>query len=533
MKPLPIGLSTLKMILENDFTYVDKTGIILPLVKDPGRYFLSRPRRFGKSLLVDTFKELFEGNESLFRGLAVHNKWDWSKKYPVIKIDWASGTLTTRAALDRKILHLLKENALRMNIEMDWEDETSTLFERLINGVVKKYGRPAVVLVDEYDKPLLDNIENPGKALEMREGLKNFYSALKKVDGILQFVFLTGVSKFSKVNIFSGINNLKDITLDPNYSTICGYTQGDLETVFVKHLKGVNWEKLKLWYNGYNFLGEAVYNPFDILLFISENQTFRNFWFETGTPGFLIQLMQKNRYFLPDLTRIEVSDDQMASFEVDRIPPVVLLFQSGYLTIEKSFSKMGQIHYKLKVPNQEVRLALSNSLFSGYTEILDQRLSFQSSTYDQLLVANPEGLENSLRRMFAGIPWRNFTNNDLANYEGFYASVLYAFFTSITGTVIPEDISNHGQADMTLRLENIIYVMEIKVIPGELPQGSPNSALEQIRIRRYAEKYLKEPGVRVFELGLVFSQEKRNLVQFDFNEFPIPGGSGNSGTLLA
>jgi hypothetical protein len=518
MKPLPIGLSTFRFLIEDNFVYVDKTGIIEPLVRQKGRYFLSRPRRFGKSLLVDTFKELFEGNEQLFRNLAIHDRWDWARKYPVIKIDWSSGTLTSRASLDKKTAHLLEENAFRIGIQIDRQDEISTLFEKLITQTAEKYDMPVVVLVDEYDKPLLDNLEEPEKAAEMREGLKNFYSALKKVDGILQFVFLTGVSKFSKVSIFSGINNLIDITLDEQYGAICGYTQQNLETDFAEHLTGVDWEEIRLWYNGYNFLGDAVYNPFDILLFIHENRKYRNFWFETGTPTFLVKLMQKNRYFLPDLEDIEMSDDQLGSFEVERIPPVVLLFQTGYLTIQDSFRKMGTIFYRLTVPNQEVRLALSNSLFSGYTEIQDRRSHFQTGTYDALQTADMQGLETTIRRMFAGIPWRNFTNTDLANYEGFYASVLYAFFVSITCTVIPEDITNHGQTDMTVRLANKIYVMEIKVIPGDPHKDDPSTPLEQIKGRNYAEKYLREPGARVFELGMVFSRQKRNLVQFAWDE---------------
>lgn len=386
MKPLPIGISTLRMLLGGNFTYVDKTGMALSLALNPGRFFLSRPRRFGKSLLVDTFKELFEGNEPLFQGLAIHDKWDWSKTYPVIKIDWAAGDFTTKQSLERKIRFLLEENSTRLGIplEMDREEDVSTLFEKLITLAVEKTGRPGVVLVDEYDKPLLDNIENPRKAGAIRWVLKNFYSALKKQDGILQFVFLTGVSKFSKVSIFSGINNLKDISLDPNYATLCGYTQKDLETVFFHHLEGVDREELKRWYNGYNFLGDAVYNPFDILLFISEGQRFRNFWFETGTPTFLIKMLQKNRYFLPDLEEIELTDEQLGSFDVDHIPPAVLLFQSGYLTIESSSTKLGSQVYRMKIPNHEVHSALNSSLLTGYTELYDQRLKYQNSTYETM-----------------------------------------------------------------------------------------------------------------------------------------------------
>jgi hypothetical protein len=499
--------------------YVDKTGIIGPLTRVPGRYFLSRPRRFGKSLLVDTFKELFEGNEPLFRGLAIHDSWDWTKQYPVVKIDFAGGLLRDEEDFENKLLPVLDRIAEPHGISLTVRGLSNRLNE-LIQSLYKTTGSPVVVLVDEYDKPMLDNIEYPEKAVLMRDLLKEFYSPIKELDSALQFVFLTGVSKFSKVSIFSGINNLSDITLDQNYADICGYTQRDVETVFAEHLSGVDWEQLRHWYNGYNFLGEAVYNPFDILLFISKNKSYRNYWFETGTPTFLVKLLRQNRSFLPDLEDIELTDEQMGSFEVDHIPPSVLLFQSGYLTIEKSFQKMGILTYRLRVPNFEVKSAFSNALFTGYTDIFDQRFKYQSSAYDALMAADLPGLESALRRVFAGIPWRNFSNNDIADFEGYYASVLYAFFVSLTCTVIPEDVNNHGQADLTVRLEHKIYVMEIKVIPGDVSEGGSNSAMEQVRARNYTQKYRGEPGVLIFELGLVFSQERRTLVQFDYRKIP-------------
>jgi hypothetical protein len=518
--------------------YVDKTGILLPLVRQKGRYFLSRPRRFGKSLLVDTFKELFEGNEPLFRGLAIHDSWDWSRKFPVIKIYFVSGVSTSRAALDERIIHLLKENAARLGVDMNWDTDLAGLFENLISGAAQVSQSPVVVLVDEYDKPLLDNIEDPAKAMEIREALKNFYSPLKRLDGMLQFVFLTGVSsfckegKFSKVNIFSGINNLMDLTLSPAYATICGYTQGDLETSFAEHLAGVDREQLKLWYNGYRFLGEAVYNPFDILLFIQNGHIFRNYWFETGTPTFLVKLMQKNGYFLPDMTEIEVGEEILSSFDLDTIQPTTLLFQTGYLAIKSSEFRRSKQFYRLDFPNLEVRQAFSDFLVTAYTQAGVEKERYADAAYDALLAGNLVALEASLRRLFAGIPWRNFTNNDLAEYEGYYASVLYAFFSAITCTVTAEDINNHGQVDLTIRLTDNIYVMEIKTVkdaslgtaePATAALGTAaddtngqadNSALAQIRAMGYADKYLGQAGVRVFELGLVFSMAKRNLVQF-------------------
>lgn len=525
MKALPIGISTFRFLIEDDMVYVDKTGIFGPLVRQKGRYFLSRPRRFGKSLLVDTFKELFEGKEELFRELAVHDWWDWSKKYPVIKIDFAGGLLRNEEDFENKLLPVLDRIAEPYGITLSSRGLPNRLGE-LIQALHQRTGSPVVLLVDEYDKPLLDNIEDRKTAALMRDLLKEFYSPIKEMDGLLQFVFLTGVSKFSKVSIFSGINNLKDISLDPNFADICGYTRPDLESDFAEHLDGVDWEELQRWYDGYSFLGERVYNPFDILLFISENRIYRNFWFETGTPTFLINLLQRERYFLPDLEKIELSDEQMSSFEVERIPPAVLLFQSGYLTIEKSYRKMNKTYYQLRVPNLEVESAFSDSLLGGYTGLFEQRTRYQTGAYEALRSADLPGLEKALRSLFSGIPWRNFTNNDIADYEGYYASVIYAFFLSITCRVIPEDSSNHGQADLTVILDDVVCVTEIKVTDrfdgistaAGIVEADTNTALEQVRERDYAGKYLGVPGRRVFEAGMVFDRSARNLVSFAWRE---------------
>jgi len=323
------------------------------------------------------------------------------------------------------------------------------------------------------------------------------------------------------------------LTLDESSATLCGYTQSDLETSFAEHLAGVDREQLKLWYNGYSFLGEPVYNPFDILLFIQKNHTYRNYWFETGTPTFLVKLMRKNRYFLPDLSELEVGEEILSSFDIENIQPTTLLFQTGYLAIKKVETAMGRQVYTLGFPNQEVKIAFSDFLIGSYAEIIHDRLRYQRSVYDALLSGDLAALEASLRRLFAGIPWRNFTNNDLAEYEGYYASVLYAFFSAITCTITAEDINNHGQADLTVTLADKVYVMEIKTVQDTGPTSvavpttpsastasdtgsglNSNSALAQIRAKGYADKYLGQAGVRVFELGLVFSMAQRNLVQF-------------------
>jgi hypothetical protein len=521
MKHLPIGINTLATIIEQDMVYVDKTWMAWHLINQPSRFFLSRPRRFGKSLFVDTLKEIFEGNQALFKKLYIHDKWDWSQTYPVILIDFASGVLQTREELDQRIRQIMASNRERLGVAGATESDIPGLLENLILTCVKKYGRRAVVLIDEYDKPILDNIEDPETAARMREGLKNLYSVLKGQDAHLQFVFMTGVTKFSKVSLFSGINQIMDITLNESFSTICGYTPSDLQVHFADHLADVDMKKLEQWYNGYRWLGRTpVYNPFDILLFIRNNFSFRNYWFESGNPSFLIRLFRKNRYFLPELQGLTVTESILDSFDIEQIDPVTLLFQSGYLTIADTFTRRDRMMFRLKIPNQEVKIALGDAFIDGYTaKNPNEKIPLQDDLYTCLEQGDAAGMTRVIHRLFASIPWRNFTQNDLADYEGYYASVLYAFFTSLNATVIPEDITNHGQADLTVQLGSHIYVMEIKVVdadPGKDKQttGDPdtNPALAQIRKKKYADKYRGRAGIEVHEVGLVFSKKLRNLL---------------------
>ncbi len=515
MKALPIGINTLSTILAEEMVYVDKTALAYKLVSRPGRYFLSRPRRFGKSLFIDTLKEIFEGNKELFKGLYIYDKWNWEKKYPVIKVDFAGGNVRGRGELDAKISANINRYCDLFKVTLK-EDGISNRFNELITNIVKKYNSKVVILIDEYDKPILDNIDNPNIANEVKEGLKDFYSVIKERDADLQFVFLTGVSKFSKVSIFSGINSPDDLTLDKEYSSICGYTQNDLETVFAEHLVGVDWEKLKQWYNGYNFLGEKVYNPYDILLFIQKGCEYRNYWFETGTPTFLIKLFKKNKYFLPDLDNLEVGEEILSSFDLDKLEPTTILFQSGYLTIKEVNDEIGELQYSLTYPNREVKISLNKYLIGGYAEITTERFHYQKSIYDSLINADMPAFEKTVKRLFAGIPYTNFTKNDIIDYEGYYASVLYAFFAAINCEVIPEDISCRCRADMTIKLGKNIFVMEIKV--GKDGESKVNEALQQIQEMDYAAKYIGLPDTGVYELGLIFDPVKRSMVEFDWVE---------------
>ena len=271
---LPLGLQTFAEVRELGCAYVDKTPLAVKLANEGKFYFLTRPRRFGKSLFLDTLRNLFEGRQELFRGLYAEHEWHWSVEHPVIKLDM-SGGFKNAGELSSMLADDLRYAAGNMGIELAQHNEASRLFKELLQKAHKHYGLKVVVLVDEYDKPMLDKIGNIELAEQMRDQLRGFYSIIKATDEHLRFVMLTGVSKFSKVSIFSGLNNLEDISLDPQYASICGYTEDDLNEVFAQHLQGVDREQLRQWYNGYNFLGDKlVYNPHDILSFIKRSQSF-------------------------------------------------------------------------------------------------------------------------------------------------------------------------------------------------------------------------------------------------------------------
>jgi hypothetical protein len=515
MLHLPVGINTLDKIRSGGFVYVDKTEYAYRIAHKAGAYFLSRPRRFGKSLFLDTLHQLFNGNEKLFEGLYIHDKWDWSAVHPVVKIDFGEGSLSSRKELDDKIREILSVNQQRLGITCKFKSN-SGCFSELIRLAHEQTGRRTVVLIDEYDKPILDNIENPDIARDMREGLRDLYSVMKARDANIQCIFMTGVSKFSKVSLFSGLNNLTDITISPRFATICGYTQAELEAGFAEHLEGVDLDRFRMWYNGYRWMGEAVYNPFDVLLFLQEGKTYRNYWFETGSPSFLIRLFQQKRYFLPNLEGIEVGEEILSSFDVDHITPETLLFQTGYLTITESFTRRQRLLFRLGVPNMEVRLALSDALITGYTAIDADKYAVQDALYQALMAFDLTALHGIIHRLFAAVPYRNFTKTDLLDCEGWYASVLYAFFASLNARIIPEDVTNKGQADLTVILENRIFVMEIKLTQVSEVQGNP--ALEQVQAKGYSEKYQGRHGMTVHELGLVFSRQTRNLIALDGRE---------------
>ena len=508
-KKLPIGIQTFRKIQEDDYYYVDKTALALRLVEEGSHYFLSRPRRFGKSLFLDTLGELFAGSEDLFRGLHVHDRWDWSTVYPVIRISFGGGVFQERAALDRRIHAILRENAERLGVECQDFQDVSSCFNELIRAAHAATGQRVVVLIDEYDKPILDNITEPEQARAMRDGLRNFYSVIKDSDAHIRFAFLTGVSKFSKVSLFSGLNNLRDITVSPEYSALCGYTEADVDAVFAPELAGLDRQQIRDWYNGYNWTGEAVYNPFDLLLLFKERQ-FRPYWFETGTPTFLVDVLTERQAWLPELGQLETSADILSTFDVDDMPTEALMFQAGYLTIDREEEISGTYYYQLRYPNREVYQSLSGTLLRAWTPNAQTEVRHRKSLYRLLLANDFPGLQQLFISFFASIPADWYRNTPIARYEGYYASVFYAYFGALGLDITLEDASSHGRLDMAVRFNSQIYLFEFKVV--ELtPEGR---ALQQIKDRGYADEYRAE-GLPIHLIGVEFSREQRSVVGFE------------------
>ena len=509
---LPLGIQTFSEIIQEGHYYVDKSAFAVRLANEGKYYFLSRPRRFGKSLFLDTLREMFEGNQALFKGLAAENSWDWSKTHPVIRISFSSGVLRNRAELDESIKEMLRINRQSLGLQLPIGlPETNLVgsFADLITQTHQKFGQRAVVLIDEYDKPILDNIDHSAAAIEMREGLKNLYSVLKGSDEHLKFVFLTGVSKFSKVSLFSGLNNLTDITLDETYSAICGYTDADVDTVFAPELPGLDRELIRQWYNGYNWLGTSVYNPFGLLQ-LFRTRKFMPHWFETGTPSFLIKLLQQREQFTPDLSRVVASEALLSTFDVDNIPVEALMFQAGYLTIASHRSILGRLELRLKYPNLEVQAALNDSLLQSLTGNQALPAPRISRLFDLLTTRDFAGLKELFHAFYASIANDWYRKNEMSNFEGYYVSIFYSYFAALGLNIQLEDSTNQGRIDMTVLFNGQVFLFEFKVVELN-PAGK---ALQQIKDMGYADKF-KARGEPIHLIGVEFSKTNRNIVGFE------------------
>ena len=511
-RQLPIGIQDFRTIREQDFYYVDKTSHIQRLVGQGRYYFLSRPRRFGKSLLVDTIQELFEGSEHLFQGLCIHGHWDWSVQHPVVRLSFG-GKYDEPGELEQSIniqLAITESNAGLEPTQLSYTGPER--LRHILNRLHNATGQQAVVLVDEYDRPILDVIDNPEMAAANRDYLRGFYSIIKDSARDVRFVFVTGVSMFSRVSLFSGLNNLDNISLDPEFATICGYTDRDLDTVFAPELPGLDRDRIREWYNGYHWLGdEKLYNPFDLLLLFRKRR-FKPHWFETGSPTFLFRMMMDRQVSPLELENRVTDEELVSNFDIDHISIDALLLQTGYLTITAMEEDGAQTFYTLDYPNLEVRQSLNQGLL-GFLGRQGKEVSDWGKELGRLLAANDfDGFTDRLKSFFAGIPYQWQTVNGPARYEAWYAGMLYACFRTIGLDLRVEDSSSRGRADMVVLHGGQVFVFEFKMADQETDSDSvAQSAIDQIREKGYAEKY-RDRGEPIHLIGVAFSDRNVSAV---------------------
>ncbi|GHS87954.1 ATPase AAA [Bacteroidia bacterium] len=496
MKNLPIGIQSFEKLCEGDYLYVDKTETIHRLITSGQVFFLSRPRRFGKSLLVSTLEAIFKGQKELFDGLWIQDKVDWTQlNHPVIRIDFGQTTNTTPQELTDSLFCFLTDTASKYDIILG-NTGLPSRFSELIAKLHQSTGRQVVVLIDEYDKAILDNMSNTDVMQANKEVLHGFYQVLKATDEHLRFVFLTGVSKFAGVSIFSGLNNLRDITLLEEYTTICGYTQAELEHYFSEYLPALakhvgmtsseTMESICRWYDGYSWDGKtAIYNPFSTLL-IFANKEFGNYWFNTGTPTFLIKLLMQRDQLSSILEPIVAEATEFNSFDPQEISEIPLLFQTGYLTIKHKELIEGVPQYTLEMPNREVKESLLQYLLNAYSRYpVGQESALMRRMQKQLLDNDAVGLEKSLREMLANIPYQLHIGK-----EAYYHSLLLLWLKLLGFDVAGEVNTNKGRIDAVWKIKECMVIAEVKFqVQEENISALLDKAIKQIKEKHYAERF--------------------------------------------
>ncbi len=505
MKKLPIGISDFKKLIEGDYIYVDKTKYIHELLNNGGYIFISRPRRFGKSLLLSTIEYIYQGEKKLFKGLYIEEKWDWNSIYPVIRIDFGEIQTINKKLLEEQIYSvILKYSEIynykirdRLSIYINWRF--------LIEHIVKEVGKQVVILVDEYDKPILDLINKKEEVEEVRETLKGFYSILKVLDKYIKFVMVSGVSKFAKVSLFSGLNQLNDISLDKRYGNICGYTQSELEFYFKEYLEGVNIEEIKEWYNGYNFLNEKVYNPFDVLLYLDKKEI-RNYWYETGRTEFLFKIIKQKNFDLPYLHKKYYTEEILEKFDIEYISIEALMYQTGYLTI-KEIEKIGSREvYSLDYPNREVREAFNNELLFYITKEYKQYITKPLEL--ALTKEDVQEIRKQIEIFISSISYEVLKN------EYVYAASVYGLIYATGYDVIIEDNTNKGRIDLSVIVnKKVVYIMEFKVLNNKKEKGK---SLKQIKEKEYFKKYLNYE--KIYIIGIEFDKNKKSIINYEYEK---------------
>ena len=497
LRKYPIGLQSFQEIRKGGYVYIDKTEIIYRMVETGKYYFLSRPRRFGKSLLVSTIEQLFKGSQELFEGLWIHDRWDWSQTHPVIHFSFSNMGVSS-IGLEEALYGALEDNANRLGVTL-----TKNGYDQQFRELIEKVSArgQVVILIDEYDKSIIDFLEDTAKVEANRAIMKNFYSILKDSDAHIRFLLMTGVSQFSRVSVFSDLNNLRNITLSTQYGAIAGITQTELEDNFAPEIAALKKERpgilaqIKDWYNGYSWdLKTRVYNPFSLLNFMIEPE-FQSYWFETGTPSFLFKVLKKKDFY--DIESIEMGRLELSDLNIEYPSPGALLFQTGYLTL-KSLCSDGDI-YTLGFPNREVKASFLDGLLSSYRETYPVgSITHVAKIKTALRNADIPAFISQLNSLIAAIPYDHWN----AGKASIFTIVTFLTFKLAGIDVYTEVHSSKGRCDVLAMTEHNIYALELKL------DGTAEEALLQIKQKGYLQPYGGDSRKKL-AVGIAFSSETR------------------------
>lgn len=504
----PVGIQSFQQLREGGYIYVDKTELIWQLISSGKYYFLSRPRRFGKSLLISTLEAYFQGHQELFNGLKIAEyEKEWAE-YPVIHLDLNAKAYDSRASLDEMLSSFISLYEGRFGVVTNHEYSVEIRFAELIRNIHTATGRTVVVLIDEYDKPLLNNVDNQPAYDEIQTLLKAFYGVLKSADNHIKFAMLTGVGRFGHVSVFSDLNNLDDISLDEAYNAICGVSESELQQYFGESIKTLAQrhhisseeaaQELKRRYDGYRFSNpeytEGIYNPFSLLNCFRKND-FGDYWFESGTPSFLIRMLMKQGYDFSDLN-FEVEENVLKGVNVPERSIKSMLYQTGYLTI-KHYDPKYRI-YTIGLPNDEVKEGFYTMSFATFGDDDEKEFNF-SSFVDDLREGHVDSFMQRLKSLFAKVPYEQSVNVEAA-----YHNVLFLLFTLFGYRTESEHHMNHGRTDLVVKTRKRVYIFEFKI------NKSADDALSQIEERHYDEPY-KASGLEIVKIGVNFSSAERNI----------------------
>ena len=518
MKKLNASTSSFEKLITNNNLYVDKTEFIWNLIQNEETYFMARPRRFGKSLTVSTLEAIFQGKRELFKGLAIYDKeYDWTS-YPIIRLDLGKGAYTSLEKTSSALCNIVERNASSHAIKLK-HDSPNEMFQDLIIALKEKHNKKVVILVDEYDKPIVDTLGKPF-AKDVLELLKPFYTVIKSYDADERFVFITGVSKFSHVSLFSGLNNPTDISMWSEYATMLGYTQNELESVFAEHIEAAAQKlnmpredllkRLKEWYDGFCFEAdsETVYNPFSIAKFFeSAKPKFSNYWFDTATPTFLIDYCKNNQFDLESALTDAVPSSKFSAYEIDNINPLALFLQTGYLTIKDAYEEFGFTYYHLGFPNKEVLSSFEEKLLDAYTEMQEGLASkFSVDIVRMLRKGEVEAAMQLLKSFYAGFPFKIQERS-----EHYYQAIFFAIFRSLGFSAFAESPTSDGSIDAVVEIDNWVYIFEFKL------DVSAEEAMRQIKEKDYYRKYLMT-GKQIVLIGANFVYKTRQLDKWIIEE---------------